>query len=156
LVCELVDTVTLKNPRRLPTMDRESKLGTDRLALRLIVLFALMPTIPALCQCKPATTEKTTWGGNTNVVMQEPKPLRTVQGVVRDRMDNRLTGVLVEIYDKPEIAVQNPSPSRVGQKRIAACVTNETGLFLSMRRRVIMSYDSARLPNGMSPPFLCE
>jgi len=99
------------------------------LAIRLLILFALMPGMVAFCQCIPASTEKTTWGGNTNVVLKEPRPMRSVQGFVKDRVDKPLTGVLVEVYDHPEIALQNPSPDRTGQKRIAACLTSETGLF---------------------------
>jgi hypothetical protein len=55
--------------------------------------------------------EKTRWGGNTNVVLQEPKPMRSVQSIAKDRVDKPLTGVLVEVYDHQEIAV--PGPLRI-------------------------------------------
>jgi hypothetical protein len=107
----------------------ETKMKTRTLAIRLVILFALMPGMSALCQCTPTSTEKTTWGGNTNAVMQEPKPMRSIHGIVEDQVDKPLTGVLVEVYDHPEIVLQNPSSDRAGQRRIAACITNETGLF---------------------------
>jgi hypothetical protein len=107
-----------------------SKTMTNRnLALRLVVPFALMPTIGAFCQCTPTSTDKTAWGGNINVVLKEPEAMRNVRGIVKDPLDKPMTGVLVEVYDHPEVAVKNPSPDRTGQGRIAACRTGETGMF---------------------------
>ena len=99
------------------------------LAIGLAVLFAIVPGMSALGQCKLASAENTKWGGNTNVVLQESKPMRSIRGIVRDPMDKPLTAALVEVYDHPEIVLQDSSPERTGQKRIAACVTSEGGSF---------------------------
>jgi Carboxypeptidase regulatory-like domain len=98
-------------------------------AIMLAVVVSPMAGIRALGQCTPTSTEKTRWGGNTNVVIEEPEPVRSIRGIVRDPTDKPLTGVLVEVYDHPEIVLQNSSPERAGQKRIAACVTSEGGSF---------------------------
>jgi hypothetical protein len=98
-------------------------------AITIAILFLLVPAMSAFGQCRVASTENTKWGGNRNVVIEEPKPVRSLGGIVRDPTDKPLTGVLVEVYDHPEIVLQNSSRERAGQKRIAACVTSEGGGF---------------------------
>ena len=90
-------------------------------------MIALLPGISAFGQCTPAPTEKTRWGGNTNVVIQESRPTRSIHGIVKDRADEPLADVLVEVYDQPEIVLQNPRPDRDGQRRIAGCITAVAG-----------------------------
>jgi hypothetical protein len=97
-------------------------------AIRLAILFSLVLGVSISGQLKTASTENTRWGGNTNVVIEEPQPVRSIRGSVRDPMDKPLTGVLVEVYDHPEIVLQDSRPERAGQKRIAACVTSEAGV----------------------------
>ena len=81
-------------------------------------------------QCRPDSGEHTRWGGNENVVIRQPQPIKNIRGtVVQDTGSEPFGGVLVEVYDHPETLAKNSSPDRVGQKRIAACVTDETGAF---------------------------
>jgi len=84
--------------------------------------------IPALSQCVPASVE-TLWGGNENVVIQEARSIRKVRGLVQDSQHTPVSGALVEVYDHPEIVLRNPSRTRTGQSRLAACITGDSGSF---------------------------
>ena len=53
-------------------------------ALKAMSICAFLAAIPAFCQCIP-TDEKTRWGGNEQVLIDETKPLKTIRGkVVQD------------------------------------------------------------------------
>jgi hypothetical protein len=88
----------------------------------------LVIAAPANCQCKP-TSAQTKWGGNMKVQMAEPKPVKSIHGVVMGGDGKPLGGVLVEVYDHPESLVWDSTQPTVGKKRIAGCMTGETGVF---------------------------
>jgi len=77
-----------------------------------------------------AVSTATIWGGNTNVVVQWSKPVRLIKGIVETSAGAPLAGVLVEIYDHPEVVLRDPSSSRTGQKRITGVLTDQAGRFL--------------------------
>lgn len=94
-----------------------------------VIPLAALICVPAFCQCKPSV-DKTYWGGNTNVVFHKSQAQTDLHGLVTDELQKPLKGVLVEVYDHPEIMLQNPSRNRTGQVRLAACVTDGTGNFM--------------------------
>ncbi|HXX45739.1 MAG TPA: carboxypeptidase-like regulatory domain-containing protein [Candidatus Acidoferrales bacterium] len=95
--------------------------------LKVVFVLALM-AVPANCQCRP-TSAGTRWGGNQVVGLKEPKPIKSIHGVALDEAMKPMGGVLVEVYDHPEILIQNFAQGTVGKKRLAACMTDETGVF---------------------------
>src|SRR5579864_490497 len=101
---------------------------SDNRMLGAILILAVM-AVPANCQCRP-TSAPTRWGGNERVTMAEPKPVKSIHGVTLGFGDGKpLSGVLVEIYDHPEILTRTFTPDPGAKKRIAACITDETGVF---------------------------
>lgn len=95
----------------------------------LLVLLILTSTSAVLGQCKPAPdTRKTDWG-HQNAVMIHYEPLRTLTGlVIAGYPGVSEDGVLVEVFDHPELA-QGGDQTRSGQKRLKACVTQRDGRF---------------------------
>jgi hypothetical protein len=63
------------------------------------------------------------------VEMEEPKPVKSIHGVVLGGDGKPLGGVLVEVYDHPESLNLDSTQPVVGKKRIAGCITGETGVF---------------------------
>ncbi len=65
-----------------------------------------------------------------NIVEQHRGTLASIHGVTVAGIEKMpLEGVLVEIFDHPEIVLKNGSQTRTGQKRLAACVTGKDGRF---------------------------
>ena len=95
----------------------------------LLVLLILTSTSAVLGQCKPAPdTRRTDWG-HQNVVMTHSEPLRILTGlVIAGYPEVSGEDVLVEVFDRPELA-QAGNPTRTGQKRLKACVTQKDGRF---------------------------
>jgi hypothetical protein len=95
----------------------------------LLVLLILTSTSAVLGQCKPAPdTRKTDWG-HQNAVMIHSEPLRTLTGfVVTGYPEVSGEDVLVEVFDHPELA-QGGDQTRIGQKRVRACITQRDGRF---------------------------
>jgi len=100
--------------------------------LRTAAIFGLFVTAlsgnRAFSQCRP-TNEKTAWGGHSPGRLREPAPMRDVHGIVKSLDDKPLNGVLVEVYDHPEVLDVDSTPTRTGQRRIAGCITDKTGTF---------------------------
>jgi len=84
--------------------------------------------VPGCCQCVP-TFEKTRWGGNMAIEIDDHKPVRGVDGIVQDESGNPVGGTLVEVYDHPE-NLHRIRSERTEQHRIGGCVTDESGRFL--------------------------
>ncbi|HEX6802927.1 MAG TPA: carboxypeptidase regulatory-like domain-containing protein [Terriglobales bacterium] len=84
----------------------------------------------AFGDCTPSN-ETTKWGGNDDVVMQVHKPMRQVRGAVLQdyRTGKPWPGVLVEVYNHPEVVLRDSSRNRTGQTRILGCVTDQRGRF---------------------------
>jgi len=95
-----------------------------KLATFLCVLLGV--SYGTLGQCVPTSTLTTYWGSE-NVVIEPSRPVQSMRGIVT--ADRPLEGVLVEIYDHPEVVRSDDSPGRSGQKRLAACVTTKNGRF---------------------------
>lgn len=103
-----------------------------RLAPQSILVFAFLPAMAqyAASQCSPSNNT-TIWGGNENVVMDMRNPMGNIRGTVMEDIQSHkpLSGVLVEIYNHPEIVQQDSSRNRTGQTRIIGCVTGQNGRF---------------------------
>ncbi len=101
-----------------------------QLALKAVSACAFLAAIPAFCQCIPSD-ERTRWGGNEQVVIDESKPLKTIRGKVVQDLESLTPwkDVLVEIYDHPEVHLQDFNSRKVTQRRIVGCRTNDTGIF---------------------------
>ena len=97
-----------------------------KIAISLVCLLAAH----AFGECAPSN-QSTNWDGNENVVMQMREPMGQVHGtVLQDYQTGKLgPGVLVEVYNHPEVVLQDASPKRSGQTRIIGCVTDERGRF---------------------------
>jgi hypothetical protein len=94
-------------------------------------VFLVLYVVPsAQSKCDPVPqTRKTHWGLMDHVV--ESEPVKTLRGVVRifASPDPPQEGVLVEVYDHGEIALENARQDRSGQQRVMACVTGNDGEF---------------------------
>ena len=66
------------------------------------------------------------------IVIREPGVLRSLKGDVREVDESPVKGALVEVFDEPGYLI-DPTPrdrrGHGGQRRIAACRTDETGRF---------------------------
>jgi hypothetical protein len=84
----------------------------------------------AFGECTPSN-ESTKWGGNEDVVMQVREAMGQVRGTVPEdyQTGKPWPGVLVEVYNHPEVVLEDSSPSRTGQTRIIGCVTDQRGRF---------------------------
>ncbi len=96
---------------------------------RLLLVSAVLGLSPyAFCHCSPASERTTSWGVQ-NVLIAEPEPFNNVRGLVTDINRHALPNTLIEVFDQPEIVRKDASPSRSGQKRLAACLTGQDGKF---------------------------
>ena len=98
--------------------------------LKFIFLGSFFAGPYALCQCTPSNNT-TIWGGNENVVQEMRGPMGSIHGTVMEDIQSHqpANGVLVEIYNHPEIVRQDSSPHRTGQTRIIGCITGQNGRF---------------------------
>jgi hypothetical protein len=101
---------------------------------RVIASFTVLTIIYATCvrsQCTPAPDSRTTYWGHQNAVTSYSQPLKTLRGMVVlgfATPEIPKDGVLVEVFDHPELAIEG-NPSRTGQKRLKACLTEKDGSF---------------------------
>ncbi len=79
-------------------------------------------------RCSRAANSLVTSWGQENVVI-EHEPVKVIRGVVQVSDGNPADGVFVEVYDRPEVVLRDSSPSRKGQRRLAACTTGPNGRF---------------------------
>jgi hypothetical protein len=93
---------------------------------KLILVFAFLSAMAqyAACQCTPSNNTAI-WGGNKNVVMEMHDPMGRIHGTVWEDLQSHKpgSGVLVEVYNHPEVVRQNATRNRTGQTRIIGCVT---------------------------------
>jgi hypothetical protein len=101
-------------------------------AIASFVLFSAACGYTALGQCRVAASDplKTHWG-HQNVVIVNSNPLKELHGtVVLGYGDSGVSkeGILIEVFDHPDFA-RGGDPTRTGQKRLMACVTQKDGSF---------------------------
>ena len=84
----------------------------------------------AFAECTPSN-ESTKWGGKDDVVMQVREPMGQVRGTVLQDFETSKpgAGVLVEVYNHPEVVLRDSGRNRTGQTRILGCVTDQRGRF---------------------------
>ena len=116
------------------------------LVLVLLALFsALRDSNPSACKvagehehtawssgCAVAKSADHTYWTHMYLVHEYPEPVTFLHGVVTaaGAEDKTLDGVLVEVFDHAEIALQSHgSRTRKGQKRLGACITGKDGRF---------------------------
>jgi hypothetical protein len=97
-----------------------------KIAISLLCLLAAH----AFGECTPSN-ESTKWGGNDDVVMEVRRPMRQVRGTALQdyRTGKPWPGVLVEVYNHPEVVQRDSSRTRTGQTRLIGCVTDQRGRF---------------------------
>ena len=104
-----------------------------RLALLLVSLTIVCPTILSDCKCVHQDKGETTrWGGNEDVVEVEGSPLKQLQGVVKDETGSPVSNALIEVFTHPEYLLSNPPNARsdhAEQQRVGACLTSTDGKF---------------------------
>ena len=98
----------------------------QRIAIAMVCLLAAH----AFGECTPSN-QNTKWGGKDDVVMQVGKPMRQANGSVLEdyRTGKPWPGVLVEVYNHPEVVLRDSARNRTGQTRIIGCVTDRRGRF---------------------------
>ncbi len=116
------------------------------LVLVLLALFsALRDSNPSGCKvagehehtawssgCAVAKSADHTHWSHMNDVLKYPEPVTSLHGVVlaAGGGDTSVEGVLVEVFDHPEIVLESRGDqTRKGQKRLAACITGKDGRF---------------------------
>lgn len=85
----------------------------------------------AFGQCAPASDDLKTHWGHQNVVTVDSKPVKVLRGTLLlgyGGPNVSKEGVLVEVYDHPELAMGGDQ-SRTGQNRLMVCVTRKDGSF---------------------------
>ncbi len=120
--------------------------GALNLVLVLLALFsALRDSNPSGCRvarehehtarssgCAVAKSADHTHWSHMNNVLEYTEPVTSLHGVVvaLGAEDTSVEGVLVEVFDHPEIALESRGDqTRKGQKRLAACITEKDGRF---------------------------
>lgn len=108
--------------------------------MKVIAIFAVLSLLSThlhlhkeKCKCLPASKEQQTSWGQQNVIIRPDEKFKSLRGkVVVAADDQPLSGVLVEVYDKPEgllLDWKEREARKVQQRRIAACVTGPGGQF---------------------------
>ena len=100
----------------------------------LLALLLAISSRPALTssECAVAKTAEHTYWTHMYLVDEYPEPLPFLHGIVKaaGAEDTTLDGVLVEVFDHPEIALQtHGSQTGKRQKRLGACITGKDGRF---------------------------
>jgi len=97
---------------------------------KIAILLVCLVAAHAFGECTPSN-ENTKWGANDDVVMQVRQPMGQAHGtVLEDYPTGKLgPGVLVEVYNHPEVVLADTSRNRTGQTRIIGCVTDPRGRF---------------------------
>lgn len=87
----------------------------------------------AVCRCSPVPETQYTFPHHEVGVVEEGKPVAAARGVVVNLGDDDpLGGVLVEVFDHPEVTLAKARASYTGaprQHRVAACLTGKDGRF---------------------------
>src|SRR5262245_18846148 len=99
-------------------------------ALLLLISIAIPPDNQ--CDCTVVDEEVTTHSDHDRIVLAQRFVMRTVTGQVGDTADSPMTGVLIEVFDHPEVVFGGPpvaGEQRPKQNRIAACQTQASGQF---------------------------
>ena len=80
--------------------------------IRIVSAFLFLAPLPANSQCVPST-EKTHIRGNDHIVIDERKPVRRIWGTVVTVFSSEpWSGVLVEVFDRPEGLLQTTSSAQ--------------------------------------------
>jgi len=82
----------------------------------------------ALCKCTSANEGDHTEWGHT-LVMQKGGSTSALRGVVASQNGAVMAGALVEVFDHAGIVERDRGQDRIGQKRLAACITGTDGTF---------------------------
>jgi hypothetical protein len=98
--------------------------------MAIIAAFSASISTIARAECS-VSNETTIWGGNERVLIQESKAVTAVRGRVVQNTDPHApwTGILVEVYDHPEIVLREGPSSDDERKRITGCKTDAMGNF---------------------------
>lgn len=81
------------------------------------------------CRCRNATADDQTIWGHTANSYEEERPVRSIQGTVRDPLDSPLEGALVEVFADDG---KDQTPTSSTHKRVAACKVDADGKFCFM------------------------
>jgi hypothetical protein len=92
------------------------------------LVLASIPSWGTEVHCAAVSDDQTTFHAREDHRYSPLRSFRMARGVVDAELE-RLSGVLVEVYDHPELASVEPGLDRVGQHRIAACITSADGRF---------------------------
>lgn len=99
---------------------------------RVFTLFLCLYAATALAGtslCAPVSENAVTFHGNEDIVISMAHVMRSPRGFVKAPDDSLVSGVLVEVFDHPEVVLRGGPPPQGVQHRIAACMTGEKGSF---------------------------
>jgi hypothetical protein len=97
-----------------------------------LLLFSLasLPQSVHPTGCKIVGNEVHTTWVHMDIIVTHPRPIASLSGVAVAVLDQTpMEGVLVEVFDHPEVVLKDPSHSRAGQRRLSACLTGKDGAF---------------------------
>ena len=95
----------------------------------LLLLLWLGFSVAAAGHCVPVSEKTATFHGNFDIVISYTSVVRSPRGVVKAPNGSSLSGVLVEVFDHPEIVLSSGPRPEGSQHRLAACMTDDTGSF---------------------------
>ncbi len=97
-----------------------------------LAIALLLSLQSAQSQCRPVTDDRPSYPGRMIMAHSKLQSFRSLRGVVRtyaaETAERGVEGVLVEVLDHPEQVSGDPR-TRVGHRRIAACITGRDGGF---------------------------
>lgn len=97
---------------------------------KIVISLVCLLAARTFAECTPSN-QSTKWGGKDDVVMQVREPMRQVRGTVLQDYQAGKTGagILVEVYNHPDVVLGDSERNRSGQTRILGCVTDPRGRF---------------------------
>lgn len=70
-----------------------------------------------------------TFHGNEDIVISIAHAKRSPRGVIKAQDGSLVSGVLVEVFDHPEVVLRDGTRAQGLQNRLGACMTDETASF---------------------------
>jgi hypothetical protein len=101
-----------------------------RIALPFLLLAVYAePVLAGTGGCVAATDDAVTFHGNEDIVISISHAMRSPKGIVKDVNGAPLSHVLIEVFDHPEVRLREGPPAQEIQRRISACIINDSGSF---------------------------
>ena len=104
-----------------------------RLSILLVLTCIMSSSKGTECQCEKALESETTHWGWKQLILRHEAVTKRIEGKVLDSLSKPMSGVLVEVFNDPDVLFMQPTPSveerRRKQQRVAACKVGHDGRF---------------------------